>query len=51
MPEDWKTSLMMPIYKGKGDLTNCGAYREVTLLEHGVNILERVLDKSARAMV
>ena len=28
MPEDWKTSVMVPIYKGKGDVTNCGAYRE-----------------------
>ena len=27
MPEDWKTNVMVPIYKGKGDVTNCGAYR------------------------
>ena len=25
MPEDWKTSMLVPIYKGKGNVTNCGA--------------------------
>ena len=43
MPEDWKTSVIVPIYKEKGDVTNCGAYRGVKLLEHGVKIVERVL--------
>ena len=28
MLEDWKTSVMVPIYKGKRDVTNCRAYRE-----------------------
>ena len=32
---DWKTSVLVPIYKGRGDVTNCGAYRKVKLLEHG----------------
>ena len=27
MPEDWKTSVMVPIYKGKEDMTNCSAHR------------------------
>ena len=25
-PENWKTNVMIPIHKGKGDVTNCGAY-------------------------
>ena len=29
--EDWKSSVMVPIYKGKRDVMNCGAYREVKL--------------------
>ena len=29
MPEDWKTGVMVPIYKGKGDVTNCSVYRGV----------------------
>ena len=34
MSEDWKKSVMVPIYKGKGDVTNCRAYRGVKSLEH-----------------
>ena len=29
--EDWKTSMMMPIYQGKGDVMNCCAYRGLKL--------------------
>ena len=51
MPEDWKTSVKLSIYKGKGDVTNCGAYRGVKLLEHGLKIVEKVLEKRIRALV
>ena len=34
---DWKTSVMVPMYKGE-DVTNCSAYRGVKLLEHGMKI-------------
>ena len=27
MPEEWKTSVVVPIFKGKGDVMDCGAYR------------------------
>ena len=33
MQEDWKISVMVPIYKEK-DVTYCKAYRGVRLLEH-----------------
>ena len=51
MPEDWKTSVMVPIYKGKGDVTNCSAFSGVKLLEHGMKIIEGVLEKKIRALV
>ena len=51
MLEDWKTSVMVPIYKRKGDVTNCGAYRGVKLLEHGMKIIVRVVNKRIRALV
>ena len=38
----------MPIYKGKGDVTNCSAYRGLKLLEHGMKIVKRVLEKRIR---
>jgi len=33
-PEDWKSSAVLPIYKGKGDPMECGSYRGIKLLEH-----------------
>ena len=45
MPEEWKTSVVVPIFKGKGDVMDCGAYRGVKLLEHAMKIAERVLEK------
>ena len=34
IPEDWKSSMVLPIYKGKGDPVECGSYRGIKLLEH-----------------
>ena len=36
---------------GKGDAMNCGAYREVKLLEHAMKIVEKLLEKRMRRMV
>ena len=27
MPDEWALSVVVPIFKGKGDAMNCGAYR------------------------
>ena len=48
MPEEWKTSVVVPIFKGKGDVMDCGAYRRVKLLEHAMKIVERVLENRIR---
>ena len=41
----------MPIFKGKGDVMNCGSCRGVKLLKHGMKIIERVLERRIRALV
>ena len=51
IPDEWKTCVVVPIFKGKGDVMNCGLYRGVKLLEHGMKIIERVLEKRMRALV
>ena len=28
MPDQWQTSVLVPILKGKGDVRNCNTYRE-----------------------
>ena len=48
MPEEWKTSVVVPIFKGKGDVMDCGAYRGVKLLEHAMKIMESVGEQNKR---
>ena len=42
---------MVPIFKKKRDVMKCGSYRGVKLLEHGMKIIERVLERRIRALV
>ena len=51
IPNEWKTSVVVPIFNGKGDVMNCGSYRGVKLLDHGMKIIERVLERRIRALV
>ena len=51
LPNDWKTSVVVPIYKGKGDVMSCGSYRGVKLLDHGLKIVERILERRVRSII
>ena len=51
MLEEWKTSVAVPILQRKGDVMDCGAYREVKLLEHAMKIVEKVLENKIRGLV
>ncbi|XP_033110955.1 aromatic-L-amino-acid decarboxylase-like [Anneissia japonica] len=51
MPDDWKLSILIPIYKGKGSVMDCGSYRGIKLLEQGMKVLERVLEKRLRDII
>ena len=51
IPEDWQRSILVPIYKGKGDPLECGSYRAIKLLEHVMKILEKVLERRIRQIV
>ena len=41
MPDERVLSVVVPIFKGKGDAMNCGVYRGVKLLEHAKKIVEK----------
>ena len=49
IPEDWKDSVIINCYKGKGDATDRGNYRGLKLLEHVTKVLERVLASLIRS--
>jgi len=44
IPEDWKSSVVLPIYKGKGDPMESGSYRGIKLLEHAMKVVERIFE-------
>ncbi|XP_065321325.1 uncharacterized protein LOC135928790 [Gordionus sp. m RMFG-2023] len=51
IPEDWRRSIIIPVYKGKGDPLDCGSYRAIKLLEHAMKVFERVLEKRIREQI
>ena len=51
MPEEWRSSTLIPIYKNKGDAQVCGNYRGIKLLSHTMKLWERVIEKRIREEV
>ena len=49
--ESWQMSELVPIYKGKGDVLECSSSRGIKLLEHGMKVAERVLERRLRQAV
>jgi len=49
--KDWKDSITIPIYKGKVNAMDCGKYRGVRLLEHGMKAYHYVLERRLRKIV
>jgi len=51
IPEDWKSSMALPIYKGKWDPMECGSYRGIKLLEHAMKVVKRILKNRIRQQI
>ena len=51
IPDEWRKSWVITVYKGKGDALDCGSYRGIKLLEHAMKVFERIIEKRARAKV
>ena len=51
MPEEWKKSEFVPIYKQKGDPLECGNFRGIKLLEHGMKMFEKNLERRLRKLI
>ncbi len=45
---EWRSSYTIPIYKGKGDARLCGKHRGARLLEHGMKLWEKILERRFR---
>ena len=51
VPDEWKTSVIVLIFKGKSDVISFGSYRGVKLLEYDMKIIERALESQMKALV
>ena len=51
MPEEWRKSVLVPMFKNKGDAQNCGNYRGIKLMSHTMKLWERVVEARLRAEV
>ena len=43
IPSDWRRGLVVPLWKGKGDRTDCNNYRAVTLLSVPGKVFAKIL--------
>ena len=48
IPEIWRKSRMVPIYKGKGDILECNNYRGIALMCHSMKLWERLIEARLR---
>ena len=51
IPDDWRKSWIVSVYKGKGDALECGSYRGIKLLDQVMKVFERVIEKKVRDRV
>ncbi|KAG7497869.1 hypothetical protein JOB18_045303 [Solea senegalensis] len=51
MPEEWRRSVMVPIFKNKGDVQDCSNCRGIKLMSHTMKLWERVVETRLRAEV
>ena len=51
MPEEWRRSVFIPIYKNKGDAQCCGNYRGIKLMSHTMKVWERIIEARVRDRV
>src|SRR5918995_5436827 len=51
IPDDWKKSWMVTVFKGKGDAMDCGSYRGIKLLDNAIKVFQRVIEKRVRRKV
>ncbi|XP_061649478.1 band 4.1-like protein 5 isoform X3 [Phyllopteryx taeniolatus] len=51
MPEEWRKSVLVTIFKNNGDVQSCGNYRGIKLMSHTMKLWERVVEARLRTEV
>ena len=51
MSDEWRRSVLVPLYKGKRNIKECGNYRGIKLMSHTMKLWERVIEARIRKKV
>ena len=51
MPDIWRSSIITPIFKGKGSAMECSNYRGIKLLCHDMKLYERMVENRLRKQI
>ena len=51
MPDEWRSSVLVLLYKGKEDIKKCENYREIKLISHTMRLWERIIEARIRKEV
>jgi hypothetical protein len=50
MPDEWRWSILLPIFKNKGDVPSCTNYRGIKLMSHTIKLWARIIDHLLRGV-
>jgi hypothetical protein len=50
MPDEWRRSILVPIFKNKGDIQSFTNYRGIKLISHTMKLCERVIEHRLRKL-
>ncbi|XP_047984428.1 uncharacterized protein LOC125224952 [Leguminivora glycinivorella] len=48
IPDQWRLSIITPVFKGKGSVQECCNYRGIKVMSHTMKLLERIVDSRIR---
>jgi hypothetical protein len=48
MPDEWRRSILVPLFKNKGDVQSCTNYQRIKLMSHTMKLRERIIEHRLR---
>ena len=51
IPDSWKKSKLIPIFKNKGDILECNNYKGINLMSHFMKLWEQIIEARLREIV
>jgi hypothetical protein len=50
IPDEWRQSILVPIFKNKVDVQSCTNYRGIKLMSHTIKLCERIIEHRLRGV-